>query len=997
MIKPYTELPRMANESPSADVPLVPNTGIQFIDVPLPLGVMKLTRRWYELPRVEGLAALRPLTDAPDDDSFAYEDGGVTRFVGRDEPGVFALDMKSALLPFLAKWTPLPFLHEDVAGPPGRRRLAQGPQNWARIRIVELNPREADGHTHRAVLAFDTTAAPHTPQAAYLSPWEGEPARFALATRIDEVAWLLDLSWMRSWLADQYRERDTTGQTLAAEAEVGCRHFAAYLTLLAILEESGAFRPIRLIDLAAAEKYANGVVNVDLVLDLGNSRSCGFLVERTPGRGRSVADSYRLALRDLAAPESVSDLPFESRVEFARAAFGRDEASLQAGSKAAFDWPSPVRIGPEAVRLSAMSRGNEGQTGLSSPKRYLWDDKPRLTPWRFNPATDPEGMIRGSYLRYLAEDGSVLSMRNRTGIAMRSMFSRASLFTLFLLEVLLQARSQVNSYAARYGRQDMAAPRRIASLVLTVPPAMPLEEVRMVRERTRAAAFLLRDVTGSKEVMSSEVKLDEATATQIVFLYDQISHAYQGDAPDYLDLAGRLRPGPDGVARPSLRVGSIDVGGGTTDLAIYTYTLNDRVVVPQEEFREGFRVAGDDVLETVLMRHVMPDVSRALVEAGLTRQRARQLLVTLFRVPAGTEPERQARRLTLNHVLAPAALAVLGEYESWDPMLPGSVETRPLGQMLAARAPGLMAVQPETRGRAREPAGLRAAAWLNGRAAEAGAVDFSVENVLLTLDFAAIHETVRQTLQVAIDPLCEIVHRLGCDALLLTGRGVRWPVVSEMVINSLAIEPHRVQAMHRYRVGAWYPFADGTGRIFDPKTTVAVGAMLYRLLHDGQLDNLALADKFGIRSTARYVGLMENDRRIRTPRILFSGFDSDEADERTARLTFSGRSFIGFKQFRAERWPASPLYRMELAAEKAGGVTLPLSLSVRRKFTRRDEGDAMEIEIEEGSVLDGRDRVVLAGTLTRSLQTLPGEEGSHWLDAGQLVTLDAILAALPDS
>ena len=50
----------------------------------------------------------------------------------------------------------------------------------------------------------------------------------------------------------------------------------------------------------------------------------------------------------------------------------------------AFYWPSPVRVGPEAVRLATEALGNEGMTGLSSPKRYLWDERPLSQGWRYN-------------------------------------------------------------------------------------------------------------------------------------------------------------------------------------------------------------------------------------------------------------------------------------------------------------------------------------------------------------------------------------------------------------------------------------------------------------------------------------------------------------------------------------------------------------------------------------------------------------------------------------
>ena len=43
-----------------------------------------------------------------------------------------------------------------------------------------------------------------------------------------------------------------------------------------------------------------------------------------------------------------------------------------------------TRVGPEATRLAARRRGTEGNTGMSSPKRYLWDEEAQTREWRFN-------------------------------------------------------------------------------------------------------------------------------------------------------------------------------------------------------------------------------------------------------------------------------------------------------------------------------------------------------------------------------------------------------------------------------------------------------------------------------------------------------------------------------------------------------------------------------------------------------------------------------------
>ncbi len=96
-------------------------------------------------------------------------------------------------------------------------------------------------------------------------------------------------------------------------------------------------------------------------------------------------------------------------------------------------------------------------------------------------------------------------------------------------------------------------------------------------------------------------------------------------ADTFVDLMGRPRPyaapeaepAPDAPVEPSVRVASIDVGGGTTDLMVTTYYLRDkRALNPVQNFREGFRIAGDDVLSGVTEQMILPAIEAALSEAG---------------------------------------------------------------------------------------------------------------------------------------------------------------------------------------------------------------------------------------------------------------------------------------------------------------------------------------------------------------------------------------------
>ena len=61
---------------------------------------------------------------------------------------------------------------------------------------------------------------------------------------------------------------------------------------------------------------------------------------------------------------------------------------MQGGRDDAFVWVSMARVGTEASNLAARKEGTEGSTGLSSPKRYLWDAEDAYeSGWRPNSST----------------------------------------------------------------------------------------------------------------------------------------------------------------------------------------------------------------------------------------------------------------------------------------------------------------------------------------------------------------------------------------------------------------------------------------------------------------------------------------------------------------------------------------------------------------------------------------------------------------------------------
>ena len=93
---------------------------------------------------------------------------------------------------------------------------------------------------------------------------------------------------------------------------------------------------------------------------------------------------------------------------------------------------------------------------------------------------------------------------------------------------------------------------------------------------------------------------DEASCTQLVYLYTEVARNFGGDAKRFFHIARKPRGGQAGE---TLNIASVDVGGGTTDLIINSYRVEGAgtsvTLFPEQKFREGFNVAGDDILRAV--------------------------------------------------------------------------------------------------------------------------------------------------------------------------------------------------------------------------------------------------------------------------------------------------------------------------------------------------------------------------------------------------------------
>ncbi|MCO6417502.1 virulence factor SrfB [Siccirubricoccus sp. KC 17139] len=982
-------------------ITLMPNSGIHFWDVDFDLDALpRLSRRFWE----------EKLSDVPDEtgevpvalrELVANEEGEFVDPVSLHQPveeECYSVNVARALEPFLAKWVPLPVFAVLQPRANAPDLMDRGPSNWVRARIAELppDPRRSATRPARLTLAFDTGLMEPDPDHpdTIVAPNSRTVMRgqeLALVADTERNAWFINEEWVTAWLAEMFREfkqAQTRGRPLRKEDfPFACEHQARYIAFLALLGELGCVPRIRFVDTISPGLEINPV-QVDLVLDVGNSRTCGILVEEHPGQGMNLSDSMPLILRDLSEPHRFYALPFESRVEFCRASLGRDAIARRAGRPGSFAWPSPVRVGPEAVRLAGARLGNEGATGISSPKRYLWDKAKVAQPWRYNSRTAGEAIdppVSGMFMRLLTEEGEVRGLGRgkppRGTPATRAHFSRSSLFSLMIAEIVLQALAQANSPGGRQERRDSDVPRRLRRIVLTMPPGMPLAEQRILRARAEAGVRLAWQMLGwtapdgtplNKLMEEPKVPetLDEATATQIVWLHNEIAVRMGGDAQALFDVLNIPAGQP-------LRVASIDIGGGTTDLMVASYRLGEGdAVLPAQEFRESFKTAGDDLLRQVLAEVVVPCLAAALKMAGVVDAGA-LLRRTLGGDQGGqSEQERHLKRQFVSQVLEPVGIEILKAREKAQGRSTGVLLQAKLSEILRERSIGVE----------------RAIAYVERQAREAGASAESVLEAEMVATVPMVDRLVHATFGPILANLCEAVWHLGCDVLLLSGRPSRLTAVADIVTARIPVPPHRIIRMHRYQVSDAYPFRDAANRIEDPKTTAAVGAML-GLQAEARLRNFHLSSRaFRMKSTARYIGRLDQSGQLRSNAVLLRDVDLDQAKgggDVAFTTPLAAASMIGFRQLPIERWTAQPLYAFELREpEKAARLALPLRVTVRRLDEQfgGEEGDQEGLvremfKVEE--VIQANGDPASPNDVDLRLQTMERGEG-YWRDTGNL-------------
>lgn len=944
----------------------------------------------------------------------------------------------------LGKWIPVPMFYQNGDG---TSRVSY-PSAWCRVKITFLE-KLRQGNKYRFDWAFDTTLANAENVDDGVDPEEQElpffksgihKHTFCLPTRVGHLLqFLSENQWVGDYLQTLIFGEDCVSDIPLPNGFVTrCRHLAHYIAM---------FTNFRYLDVCPQVTLYNcdkEAIPVDLILDVGNSRTCGLLVE-----DENFSNAQLLALRDLTDTDTskVKGESFDMRLAFHRTEFGQNNM----GTSGVFEWGSFLRIGEEAKRLIAQSRKTDGagesdrMTHHSSPKRYLWDDQKFRGQWQFL-LTDEEPLSEqrdGVYVSRMTEqfksDGTFIIPGDPVDDDKTS-YSRRSLMTMVMIEILQQARCQINSpeYLKLPGNIDRM--RVIRRIIVTCPTAMPVKEQVALRNcaqdamiaimRSRSMDDIYRDynpeewdakvdlIPKPKDVEASQSPLtsqnrrewnyDEASCCQYVYLYSEIIDKYSGNCQKFIEGKGHVRADlkAEGYEKKSITIGSIDIGAGTTDLMIcaykYDYSAGSSVLTPIPLFWDSFYVAGDDILNLIIQNLLLRDKNQTEYRENYGPLNCALIARYLKECQENgdSRPEDVIRREA--QMKADSEIVAFfsqdnNNMENFERIMRTDFNVM-VSLPIAQKMLDMMK---------------------NGENAQ----DISYDQIFTTvqpsqqlLDFfiarfgldlklmkwtyspRKVTECIVTKMDKLLKQLSVILHAYNCDVVLLAGRPMSLEPLTDLFLRYFPVSPDRlIRLLPRnedacteklqyncYKVGQWFPSHDNLGYFRDLKPVVATGAYVGYLASHGRIQGLQFdmkEMKKRMVSTANYMGSLDLSKDTISKEELKLNPDDKKS---TARFEAHGLPhYIVCKQINTEHYEARPIYALTLKPEvNREQAELDYNLqTIRFTVSRQFNINKEELTLEQATDANGNDMMDLLQLKVQSLVITNGQE-RYWLDSG---------------
>lgn len=807
-------------------------------------------------------------------------------------------DRHNSLKCFENRWLPIPYFFKRT-----EKLFMLGPMNWSRVKFVptETNNTEV---VYDVILAFDTRAGYVSDEYKEYPVFPDQYCSEMNFSLCDNEFFLMDFcSPKENWMyIDEYIFKlvhpalNNVSQIKGANVRK-MSYIASYIFFVNYLAQNKLFPTIKLFKDQNVE-----VRNVDMVIDIGNSKTTALLIEDNTNFNQvkplSLID-YTNLLQERNGETCIRSYnePFDMRLAFRKVDFGlfgiRDSKQ--------FVYPSFIRLGQEARdlihKVCCSSREEETLSTYSSPKRYLWDGKPSKKEWEFLVLPGEETghilNIRGVSSN-LTSDGRYDKTGGNGGRS--SHYSRRSLMTFAFLEMLSQASTQINSESYRTHVGWKTNPRKIKRIIVTCPTAMSkIERDALVKCAKDAVSLYGKFVYGDNAPVVEIVPTinsmkdsecawyyDEATCAQLVYIYSEIGHKYKGVCGEFFKLYGKSVNGN----QPTLTVGSLDIGAGTSDLMIseYSYAGGDFTkITPDPKFYDSFYFAGDDMLKALIRNVMLLDERHSAFRKALHALdtiQYRQKIKNFFGPDYNgqTFGERIARR---------------------DFNIQYSIPLMTYFLELASNDSCNCVVRYEDVFKKNQP---------NSRVVEdfKNRMGIDITSLSWEYDKEFVEDIISKEFEPLLKKIAAMFFAYSCDVILLSGRPSSLPAIRNIFLKYYPVSPNRLIALNKYYVGDWYPFCQNTGYITNPKTIVAMGGVIgyyaseYLNLGKFSIDLEKL--KSNLKSTVNYI---EASRDCQSIEYLIT------LDKMQGELTSSVPVVLKIRQFGIDTYPCRALYSID--------------------------------------------------------------------------------------
>lgn len=1015
---------------------LIANSGIQIITFPLKINTQEKFKMWYHewYDTENGEWHLDPAYELRTDDECYYynkyklhkggylsdstieinvddlkndgilplriEDENCTGVKGDIFSMTFA-DRDNKMSMFENVWLPVPYFFKRTP-----KRFKFGPLNWARVKLLPKGE-EKGQKLYDVLLAFDTRTRYENDEydecPVFPDVFRGD-MDFELCS--NEFL-LMDFclpgntwSYIDEYLLHLVHPGIARVSQIKGANVRRMSYIASYVFLINYLAQKKIFPKIKLYKDTDVE-----IKDVDMVVDIGNSRTTALLIEDNTNfnqvRQLELID-YTNLIKEVGDTLLVNrhNEPFDMRLAFRKVDFG----NFGIKDSKQFVYPSLIRLGQEANTLIHLATNSadevESLSTYSSPKRYLWDWRPNKEEWKFlvldGEKDDHILNVRG-ITNQLKSDGK-LDLAGESGSSFH--YSRRSLMTFSFLEMLVQAKTQINGEEHRsnkrgFGRPSM--PRRIRRIIVTCPTAMSKVEREALIHCAKDAVILLENfeykVPSDNPKPGSSVEVipairsmkdedgswyyDEASCSQLVYMYGEVGHKYKGCGQEFFNLYGKVE---DGDVEPSITVGSLDIGAGTSDLMIskYTYIKGDiTTITPDPKFYDSYYFAGDDMLYALIKNVMLLDENSAFRTElkSLSTREYRQKIKDFFGEDYNgqTISDRVLRKdfnIQYSIPLMCYFLELLKQ-DSKDCVVKYS-------DVFVDSSPNNVVIEEFKR-----------------------KMNIDVTTLSWRFNKAAVSEVVHKEFEPLLKKVATIMYSFACDVVLLSGRPASLPAIRDIFLKYYSVSPNRLIVLNDYYVGNWYPFSKNTGYIKNAKTIVAMGGIIGH--YASELSNL---NKFvinldllkkNLKSTTNYIEISREGQSIEyfiTP------------EQNRGEITISSiPATLNVRQIGMDSYPCRALYSIDFNRHK-------IADKIRKKAILNDEGcptdakimglvnetidtfkkrmpfnvtierDAEDKEnLRISSIVDKEGNDVMDGNLEIHIQSL-GVDEQYWLDSG---------------